>query len=138
MSRPPHERLEALLAKYEALVLLRAVREAAERDGRGRFEGLESEQRRAEMRRVATAHPGALRELDALSFLTLCDRRAEVATLLREPQTAAPAWLLAMDALHESWRAALASNGGREEAERLLAEALGGDWQRAVDAALND
>lgn len=67
---------DSLLGKYEELIALRREREALEARGVLGLEGAEDADRKARCRRLATAFPGSLRELETFSATAL-ERRLE-------------------------------------------------------------
>ena len=106
--------LHALAGKYTTLVALRRQRETLEARGILRLEGNDAASRRARCRQVASAFPGALRELEALSAEVLEQRlrtvRQELAAAHRHPRRRLPIalWLRLILSYHARLREALA------------------------------
>lgn len=87
----PRATLEGLLEKYDALMGLRAERDA-------KPDAAATPALKATLRALALRHPGCLRELDRLPLSALQARRAAVATCLSGGKT--PPWLLWIAAYH--------------------------------------
>ncbi len=95
----PHDRLEALAAKYRTMVVLR------ERLPRAGARGLTHEER-AELRALARTFPGALRELDSMPTEAIVARRDSLEAALAGGPVAS--WMVWLDGYHTLMRVALA------------------------------
>jgi hypothetical protein len=91
--------LHALHRKYVELANLRQEREALERQGILKLEGVEYEARRSRTRALASEFPGALRELEHLTAEQLAGRRDAVHGTLVENQSPA-IWLALAHSFH--------------------------------------
>jgi hypothetical protein len=100
------DELDALAAKYEALVRLRRRREALVAQGQVGFDEREGPVRLGEMRALAAQFPGALRELE-VHEATALERRAQVVRAAQRGEAAVPGWVELVVELHETLRAGL-------------------------------
>jgi hypothetical protein len=114
---PAPERIRALAEKYQRLSALRA-----RRDGDG------AAATRAELRALAAAFPGALRELDTLGAAEL-KRRADACAAALAGSPPEP-WIAWIDRFHALMRRALAArargDGPRDRFERAVLSPPGG------------
>lgn len=94
-------RLAALAAKYRTLARLRR-----ERDQGGPSTSGATPEQKAQWRELATAYPGALRELDTFSEAELRDRAAQLTAATSGGPIAG--WMVAIDGFHRYLEAALA------------------------------
>ncbi|MDX2024361.1 MAG: hypothetical protein SF187_29230 [Deltaproteobacteria bacterium] len=102
----PRPALDAMAAKYEALIVLRRTRD-------GDANAKVSAATKLELRRLSQVFPGCLKELDRCSLAVLTQRLEDVQAAKRH----APApWLKWMWRYHELLRVALDAKGGRPHA----------------------
>ena len=107
--------LDGLCAKYRRLLALRLLHDRAKIDA-----AFEEPDPKREMSALASAWPGALRELDELP---LADIRARIVALelaLDEPRRVEP-WMIAQDAFHRYARGALAAKRWLGKRRRVTA-----------------
>ena len=108
MAQHDRLRLERVQRKYRLLLELRLERDAAEQEGRRRFEPPHAERRRTRLHALAEEYPGSLREMEASTIARLQLRLSALESALAR-HGAEPGWAVTVDAFHLVLRQALAT-----------------------------